>query len=464
MANRYSKYVAGSVVGLALSSLLASSAAGPALAFDAPASQANADIPAVAAASRITASVEFSQAAVTGVFRSDIPKRISTIDERERRCWERRVLGRMIHVDCVYWGHVDRGGPVSIRMRGDSISASVPLHGTISAQGIGGLARLLRGTGEASAVVHFDAHPTVRPDWSIDLGLHEGYHWTDEPTLNILGFSIGLTRFVEPEMGRILGSVRGDLEAKASALDLRTKMAAAWQRASQLLKLSDEPVVWMRTTPQTIAFSGFRVRDGMIEASVELVGSTETVVGMEPRPQSPTPLPPLGQTVAQPGGFGLIVPVMISYDTIRQQLAQAFSSVADASGVSVYPSGAKLVVVLQPRGADDAQSIYLTATPDVDLVSRSVIFRDLALAAGSAGAQVTNGLLETVKREFALTYKGSEERIMASANTQFTRPLGGGFRSEGKLTSISAAQARLLPDGLRIDLHANGTLKFVWGF
>ena len=462
MSMRFSSFTARSMLGLTLSGLLASSVTSTARAVEAPLRAANSDVPAVTA-SRITASVEFSQAAVARLLERDVPKRISTIHERERRCWERRVLGRMMHIDCAYWGHVDRSGPVIIHMREDHISASVPLHGTISAQGIGRLARLLHGTGEASAAIHFDAHPTIRPDWSIGLALHEGYHWTAEPTVDILGFSIGVTRFVEPQMGRILGSVREDLEAKARDLDLHGKMAVAWQHAFEPLKLSDSPVVWIRSAPRAIAVVGFRAHDHVLEAALEITGTTQTFVGIEPPAQLPTSLPSLGQAVTQPGGFAAIVPVLISYDTIGQQFAQAFSSLPNPVDVSVYPSGDKLVVGVRQNGAGDAQSIYLTTAPEVDVGSQTVIFRDLALAEGSPAGQMTRELLQSVGSGVALAYRAPAERIMAAANAQLTRPLGAGFRGEGKLTSVSAAQVRLLSEGLRVDLHASGTLKFVWG-
>ena len=444
-------------------------------AFDPPPRTVTADAPA-AVPSRMSATIEFSRSALVRLLQRDIPRRVATFRSGGKRCWQRRIFGRMVHVDCAYAGYVERSGPISLETGGEWLRAAVPLYGTVSAHGLNGLASLLRGNGEARATVVINARPQLTPDWSIALNMREGFHWREAPTMNVLGFTIDATRFVEPQMRRHLGSVERDINAKVRAVDLRGKAEMAWQRAFSTFKVADGPDVWVRSTPQSIAFSGLHGRGDVLTASVEIAGVTETFIGAEPSTQAPTPLPQLGQAVASPGSFELIVPVQIDYATISQKVKDAFASVVPLRDVSIYPSAGKLVVVLHIDGAPLGLTsgpeplIYLTATPSVDTDSQTIRLSDLAQIKGSMDglpdklvALLRDGrVIEQARQQIEIAYQGITDGTLASANARLNRSLGGGLRSEGKLTTLGAGSVSLLGDGLRINFRAAGQLKLLW--
>ncbi len=90
------------------------------------------------------------------------------------------------------------------------LNAAMPLFGTVSGQGIGRFARMLRGTGEGQLMVYATARPRLRPDWSVSLDMSEGFRWQEPPTLQILGFRIDLTRYIEPRIREQVSRVQRD--------------------------------------------------------------------------------------------------------------------------------------------------------------------------------------------------------------------------------------------------------------
>ncbi len=131
--------------------------------------------PPTVAPSTISATVQFSLSALDRALERKVPRRLATIDDEGRSCWHRRILGRMVNIDCEYSGYVERTGPISLRSEDGRLNAAMPLFGTVSGQGIGRFARLLHGTGEGQLMVYATARPRLRPDWSVSLDMSEGF-------------------------------------------------------------------------------------------------------------------------------------------------------------------------------------------------------------------------------------------------------------------------------------------------
>jgi hypothetical protein len=143
------------------------------------------------------------------------------------------------------------------------------------------------------------------------------------------------------------------------------------------------------------------------------------------------------------------------------------------NGFDIYPSAGKLVVGLRVASSptDTAgEWVYLTATPKVDDATQMIAFPDLAFQAGAAAASSdvaallgNSAFMEQLQQRLSVGYQAQRDRILAAANAKLTRPLADGFRSEGQLQSVGLANLQLLPDGLRINLRANGRLKLLYG-
>lgn len=439
-----------------------------------------ADMPPTATAdSSISAVVRFSLSALDRALERKVPRQLATIDDAGRSCWSRRILGRMINIDCEYSGSVQRTGPISLRAEDGKLIAAMPLFGSVSGQGIGRFARLLHGSGEGQLMVYATARPNLRPDWSVSLDMSEGFRWQEPPTLQILGFRIDLTRYVEPKIREQVSRVQHDAAASVAAMDIRGKAEAAWQQAFSTIKIVDTPAIWLTTTPRTVAFSGTHARGDVLEGAIELAGTTETSIGQQPPAVAPAPLPALGSDVTNADRFSVILPVTIGYDQVREKIQSVMTARAQNGGpvvhdISVYPSFGKLVAGLHLTSgntSNDGAWVYLTATPQVDANAQTVQFSDLTVVPdpsateGSSLAVLLSDptLVQDLRQQSGLAFLSEWQAMLASANARLTRPLTDGFRSEGSLTSAGLSKVSLLPDGIRIDLRASGNLKILYG-
>ncbi len=445
-----------------------------AVANDKPPLAPDAAAPATAPAS-ISAELQFDLAALDRALEQRVPRRLASFRDRTTSCWHRRIFGRMVNVDCTYSGYVERIGPISLRTEDGRLVATAPLSGSVSAQGTHRLARMLKGAAQGQMTVYATARPQLRPDWSVALDVREGFRWTEPPTLAILGFRINLERYVEPRIRSELARVKSNVEAGARALGIRGKAEAAWREAFAAIKIADAPELWLRTTPQSIAFSGVRAAGRVLEGAVEITGTTETVAGPGPAAPTPTPLPQLAREVAQPGRFEIIVPLTIGYDAVRQKVREAFAAVAPGGlalqDVEAYPSSGRLIVGLRVAAASGAAGagewVYLAVTPRADTDTQMLQLADPAVASGIvppfAEPLRDAGTLQALGQQLRLRYQTDVQAMMASANAQLTRPLANGLRSEGQLTTVAVSRIFLLEDRLRVDLRASGTLKLLYG-
>jgi len=427
--------------------------------------------------SKISAVVAFDLPTLDRELEEKVPKRLADFQDRATVCWHRQMLGREFDVDCEYSGYIERSGGVSLRAERGRLEAATPIIGTIVAQGTDRFTSRIHGTATGALTFFAAARPHLRQDYSVSLDMSEAVRWSEPPTLSVLGFRIGLERYVEPQVRRQMAHVQADVEAGVRRMDLRDKANTAWQHAFATVQLADNPAVWLQTAPQAIAFAGLRARGFVLEGAAEITGNTAVSIGVQPAAQTPTPLPPLGDEVDEPGRFEVVLPVSVAYDTIRQkvqQIVMASDASQSASKIEVYPSGGRLAIGVCPSSANEASGAsgcaYWTAAPQMDTTSQALRFPALAISNAPANLQpalqklVQDGVVtQNLQQQIRLDYKPQIEQLVASANARLSRPLGNGFRSETKLESAGVAGVYLLPDSIRIDIRVGGELRLIYG-
>jgi hypothetical protein len=433
--------------------------------------------------SRISATIEFSLRALASDIEKDIPRRLASIDERVS-CVHRRVLIFRVNANCDIDGFVERSGPVSLSGRGDRVYGSVPIYGALEGQGANRFTSRIHGETEASATVEAEARPQLTRDWSLDLNLSDGFHWSEPPVMHILGREIALSKYAEPRIRTQLAHVRERALAAVRRLDLHDKAATAWRAAFEPVELSNDPQVWLQLTPQSAAFAGVRADSRVLRGSLELAGSAETFVGQHPPAVAATALPSLGREVGEPGTFDVILPVRIGYDVLKDKITQAITAIAPVAGMSVrdvevYPSSGKLVVGLHVAKTSDTKTsdtktsdtdanagqwVYLTGAVQVDADGHAVRLSDLAAATDDEGvAAVINPLVAQLRDKMSVDYGVAYENLLNAANAKLTRPLKNGFRMEGHLSSAKLEKVYLPADGVVVALRASGELRILYG-
>jgi len=423
--------------------------------------------------SRVSATIEFGLPSIASAVERDVPRRLATINERIG-CVNRRVFVFRIKANCDVDGFVDRGA-MSLYGRGDYIVGSIPIFGTIEGQGANRFTSRIHGDAEGRAMVEVESRPKLTRDWSVDLNFSDSYHWTEPPVLHVLGRDISLTKYAEPSIRNQLGRIRAHAQEAARRLNLHDKAAKAWEQAFQPVLISQDPPVWLQITPASAALAGIHANAKDLSGSLELTGTAQTLIGQAPSAVTPTPLPALGNEVAEPGTFDILLPVRVNYDAMRDKIMQMVAASKAAPIVKemqVYPSSGKLVIgvrVAKPGDGEPAAGewLYLSAALNVDASQQSIKISNLAgdssLPDGSEAAQLQNQLLDQLKNIPDVGYGLAYQNLLNAANERLNRPLKNGFRMEGQLTTAKLDSIQLLADGVSIALRVSGDLKIVYG-
>jgi hypothetical protein len=422
--------------------------------------------------SHVAATIEFGLHALAGDIGREIPRRLTTINERVN-CVHRRVFIFRVNANCDIWGYIERSGPVSLHGRRDRVYGSMPIYGALEGQGANRFTSRIKGETEASATVEVEARPQLSRDWALELNFSDGFRWDEPPVLHVLGREIPIARYAEPRIHAELAKVRERALVAARRLDPRAKASAAWRQSFAPIKLSDNPEVWLQLAPKDAAFAGVRANAKVLEGTLEMSGSAETYVGARPGPVAPTELPPLGHEVSDRGQFDVILPVHVSYgllaDKIKQLVAAAPASPVAVRDVEVYPSAGKLVVGLLVGNAADADAragrwIYVASAVQVNADGHSVRLSDFT--AGIDGVSLPpdiEGVLSQLRDNTNVDYGIAYQNLLNAANEKLTRPLKDGYRMEGHLDSAKFEKLFLSSDGIVIALRASGNLRILYG-
>ena len=259
-------------------------------------------------------------------------------------------------------------------------------------------------------------------------------------------------------------------------LDLHDKAAKAWEQAFQPVQISLDPPVWLQITPASAAFAGVHANAKDLSGSLELTGTAQTLVGQAPPAVTPTPLPPLGNDVSQPGTFDILLPVRVNYDALRDKIMQAVAASQAAAIVremQIYPSSGKLVIgvrLAKPSDTDrpPANGFICPAALNVDAGQQSIRISNLAVEQFVArrfgsGASCRTEIFDQLKEIPDISYGVAYQNLLNAANERLNRPLKNGFRMEGHLARAKLDSIQLLADGVSIALRVSGDLKILYG-
>ena len=364
-------------------------------------------------------------------------------------------------IKCRLVGTVTRGA-ISISGSGRDIVIAMPLHATISARDIGGV--LKQETAQADARVRARMRLDLAPDWTPRATLAIDYDWIDDPHVDFLGRRIEFTSKADAKLKGVIADLQRTLPRELAGLHLRDRAADAWRSAFTSLELNRaDPPVWMRITPQALAYGGYAITNRRLTLQLGMTAITETFVGPRPADPPATPLPPLGRLDRDGGEVLFAIPVIADYAELEPVLAHALAKRAQrpfevpAIGpvnarfgkVAVYgTTGGKIAVGLtfsasRPGRAESHGTVWLTARPVNAADSRQIGFADLAVA-GVTESTGTSLLLKLVNAP------GLSGTIADALTQNFSRDYA------KLLTKISGAIADRRQGDLLIRAHITG--------
>ena len=309
-------------------------------------------------------------------------------------------------------------------------------------------------------------------DWSLDLNFSDGFRWSEPPVLHVLGRDIPLAKYAEPRSTPSLpmfGRVRSPRHGGSICM---ARPQTAWQHAFEPVQLSDNPQVWLQLTPQSAAFAGVRADARFCADLSNSPAPPQTFIGQPPPAVTPTPLPPLGHDVSEPGSFDVILPVHVGYDLLKDKIIQAIGTVPPARDcrsatlMSILRRASSLSVFGLPRLRHRCRRgrwVYLTGALQVDADGHPFGSRTCASRRMTKNWRRDRPIVAQLHDKTNVDYGVAYQNLLNAANEKLTRPLKDGFRMEGHLIRRSSRRCTCRPTASRSRFVPSGELKILYG-
>ena len=207
--------------------------------------------------------------------------------------------------------------------RNGALSVAANLSGEADATGV---IRLLRkvdfsSRGEVLANVSLTASPTLETDWRISPNL-------SEVKIDVQKTSIPIRRIVDIDAREhILPGVKATAEGLRAQLNrsvarsglFRQAAKEGWERLCASTPLGENSGLWLETKPVVARAAQIRIDREEIRSTIGIEVKTR-VLSERTRPRCPFPETLLIEK-PKPGGFEIVMPALIDYETLGRTLA-----------------------------------------------------------------------------------------------------------------------------------------------
>ena len=422
-----------------------------------------------------------------------VPRRLWAIDKPGETCVASKkvkILFAKIKtptLKCRIVGVVTRG-PMVLSGSGQNIFVAMPLHAVVSAEDIGGI--LKRETANADARVRAVVRLDVAPDWSPRGKISIAYDWADAPHIDFLGRRNEFTSKADDKLKGVIAGLERTLPRELAKLHFREQVAHAWRSAFTSIELNKaNPPVWMRITPQALAYGGYAVRGRTLTLSLGMKAGTETFVGPRPADPPATPLPAVSRAVATPGAILFAIPVIADYRELEPVLVKALTKRsarpfevpglgpvnATFGKVTIYGTeGGKIAVGLQfsattPGGSPSRGTVWLTAKPVNAVNSRRVAFIELSVAGvtDSVGTGLliklanTPALSATIADALTQNFSKDYDGLLGKISHAIEEKRLGDLLIRAHITDVRTGQLKAAGQGLYLPVWGQGTASIM---
>ncbi|WP_375393613.1 DUF4403 family protein [uncultured Sphingomonas sp.] len=433
----------------------------------------------------ISASLDDIQAAIE----QQTPKTLWRIDQHLDACVPaKRVdlgIGKLKilpRLGCRIVGDVVRG-PLRLAGRGDRLTITMPVHATITAQDVGGLASK---TATGDAVVHAVARLSIAGNWIPSAKVSIDYDWTTPPGIDFLGQRIAFASVADKRLRPVIAGLEHSLPRELARSDLRDRLADAWRQSFTSIMLNrDKPPAWMRITPKRLGFGGYRIAGRTLDLLLSADALTETFVGNRPADPAATPLPPPAKAVGSQA-LNFFIPILADYAQLepvvqRTLIRRAQKGIVLAGigpvdvqfdKVTIYATTAghlavgvvakaqaKNLSLLSTKG-----EIWLTAMPFNTPNSQIVQARDVVIATNT-DSHITNLLVsvfddasvrDSIRAGLTHDFAPDYAKVLGSARKAIGAKREGDFILSADVTKVENEPLAVTGQGLFMPVRASG--------
>jgi len=232
----------------------------------------------------------------------------------------------------------------------------------------------------------FKANAKITPDWKVNAEIY--YQGLSDLLVEEIGIgpisikprSIveGIAQPVQKVLSDLISWKLNDM------FPLKSQIAKVWNTAYKPVLVDKNYSAWLKLTPLEIMLYPLSAQNNKVRLSVGINSYADLVVGPEPAPQTPAPLPNLKLVSNFDRSFRIALHTDLFYKDILNivsplLLNREFTSDGRTiviKSLDLYGNGEKFVVKVETKGALDGV-IYLTGRPRFDLKTNLFTVEDV---------------------------------------------------------------------------------------
>ena len=334
---------------------------------------------------------------IQSLIESELPAKQSGTGE-QRQC--KRVLGIKLCGTAQWLYNVKRGAVTALAAGDDRLELQIPLSFSGNAGIQGDVAKALK-----LGKLDFDGALLGKVKLGLDLDqqwcpvikTQVEYQWQKKPEVEwIAGLDMDLSDQLDKAIKKQLDSLDDKLKDSIDCEEFKTNIAEHWRNYTFPISVTDTDTMHLNLQPVSFAFSGMHTSDEFAGVSFTLVANT--LLESSPVEQTQEALPPLERIQYKPGQSVFEFLIRSNYDQLAQiakpvVVNKTFSNDSAAGKVDVTINNLELSgnnegitlklefdAKLPARRDLSKGEVYLTGSPEVDLLSQQISLTNIRLS------------------------------------------------------------------------------------
>jgi hypothetical protein len=384
------------------------------------------------------------------------------------------TLGKFKNVKVKVW----KGDSIRLSLSGDELSYKVPVKIWMQfsfSVGALGVSHTEYQEFEAEVALKFRSRLFIKNNWRVvTMTESEGYEWLSNPAIKVRFVKIPIKPLADFILSRQKDNF-GDMIDKgvSSMLDIKKLLHPLWMQIQKPIRLAENPELWLRLTPRSVAMTQLAGDGRMISSSVGITSVAETFFGDEPENSTQDSLPDFVVPGKIDSSFVLNLYSEISYDNASELLRAYLQGRSFTAGrreviiqdIAIYGLEGYAVVSLDFTGSYRGK-VYVIGRARFDSLTSTVSIEELEfdVSTKSALANTADWLFHGVILEkvqpflrFPLREKLLESQLMVQkmlCNSQLTKNV----YINGMIDSLAIGGVRLTDHALQAVVLARGSL------
>ncbi len=422
--------------------------------------------------SRATIPVSVPIAAVGEALERKTPKRESGLKENA-------LVGRFAQNE-LSW-NLERSD-LRVSGRSGALNIATKLSGEAHATGTFQLARKIdfSTSGDVFASVSLTASPILKTNWRVSPNLSEIK--IDIQRANIPIKRIGnldVRGHIFPAVETTAEGLRTQLNQSVARSNLFEQAARkGWKRLCGSTPLGENSDLWLETRPVVARAAQIRIGRKDIHTTIGVEVKTR-ILTEQTQPRCPFPKTLLLEK-PKPGGFEIVMPTVIDYETLEQTLAEEVVGKSLGKNISIVIKGISIrpyaeMLLLETTVAVETDylsgtaakgTLYIIAEPKLNSKAQTITLENVALETDSqnvlfsiAGKAAEPLLLEAVSKRLPFDLGPKLEELRDGAEDAISALSSENVSITGKVRRVRITRLDVGPEHLRLVLTAEGRVR-----